>query len=156
DDLRAYRAVCAGMLERFAKTTDPVVAAHVVNACVAAPDAVADPGQLIPLAQLACSTNRTANVGLLGAAFYRSGHPDRALECFSEMPRTPPRAWHRLFEAMTHVRLGAAEEARRCLGYAEKWLAIVGPPGPDDATKPIPRWYNWQDELVVRLLRCEA
>jgi tetratricopeptide (TPR) repeat protein len=153
---KAYGDVCAAMLERFAETADPEVAGKVVATCVAAPDAVADPAKLVKLAELACSRDRIGNIGLLGAACYRTGQTRRALECFAERPRTPPRAWDWTFQAMVAHRLGRAGEARACLNSADQWLAIVGPPGPDEPGKPIPRWYNWQDESGVRLLRREA
>ena len=155
-DDKAYRSACAGMLDRFAKTTDPAVARRVVVNCVAAPKAVPNPNRLITLAELACATDRVSHLGVLGAAYYRAGQTAHALNCFTEKPRSPPRAWDWLFEAMTHQGLGERAAARECVSRAEKWLAIVGPPGPDDQTKPIPRWYNWQDEVAARFLHREA
>jgi serine/threonine protein kinase/Flp pilus assembly protein TadD len=155
-DIDTYRRVCAEMLKRFADTTDPEIARHIVAACVAAPDAVPDRDRVVKLAELVCSKDRVSNLGLLGAAYFRAGESRRAVECFTERPRTPPRAWDWCLQAMAHQSLGQAEEARKCLDSADKWLAIVGPPGPDVPGKPIPPWYNWQDESGVRLLRLEA
>jgi tetratricopeptide (TPR) repeat protein len=154
---KAYSEVCAGMLERFKKTKNPAIAARVVSTCVAAPDSVPDKTELIALAELACSVNREWNARYLGAALYRADKADHALECFREKAkRNSPRAWDLLFMALVHKRLGHTEEARDCLNRATRWLAVVGPSGPKGADKPEPRWENWQEEVIVRVLGAEA
>jgi tetratricopeptide (TPR) repeat protein len=118
----AYRRVCAEMMERFEKTQDPWTACNVVVACVAGPDALADMGRLIPLAQMA-DRFPYRDTAWLGAAFYRCGQYVEARRCFEDSARLwRPRAWDWCFRAMVHHRLGQTEEAQRCLNEAAQWI----------------------------------
>jgi hypothetical protein len=92
----------------------------------------------------------------VGAALYRAGRFTEALSRFEESHRVfQPRAWDWLFLAMVHGRLGHAEEARRMLEKADRWIAEV-----DRATQSSggtgPRWSNEFEGPTIRLLRVEA
>jgi tetratricopeptide (TPR) repeat protein len=156
-DAKAYRNVCAGMLQHFKKTKSPAVAGRVVSACVAGPKAIADPAQLIALAKLACSENPDWNAGRLGAALYRADKPGAAQDCFDKKAkRIPPRASDLLFLAMAHLRLGQADRARNCLTRAVHWMDAAGRSRASAVQRTGPTWECWQEQIAAQVLRSEA
>jgi tetratricopeptide (TPR) repeat protein len=156
-DKDGYRKTCAEMCQHFAKTKVPAVAWAVVFACVAAPEGMTDPAQVIALAQVAASRNGGWNADVLGAALYRAGQPGHALPCLQvKVTAHTPRAWDLLFQAMAQRRLGHAEDALRCLSQAEQWVAVASPPGPQVEGRRGPTWSDWQEEVAVRALHREA
>ena len=107
------------------------------------------------------AAERAARIGpredrIAAAALYRAGRFEEALARFDESRKAIiPRAWDRLFQAMAHARLGHADEARRLLDRADRWMAEADrqPTGGGDGR----RWYNRLiGPLTVRLLRREA
>jgi tetratricopeptide (TPR) repeat protein len=109
----AYRLVCADMLNHFGKTQDSSIADRVLYTCLPLSDAFDDMTRLLPLAELA-ATNK-ANARLLGAALYRAGKYEAAIE---PLTQGQARAWDHLFLAMAHHRLGRVEKAREFLELA--------------------------------------
>jgi hypothetical protein len=67
-----------------------------------------------------------------------------------------PRAWDWCFLAMAHHRLGHAEEARRCLVEAARWIDEANREKHDDPTSPRPAWGGWYQAVVYPLLHREA
>jgi Flp pilus assembly protein TadD len=144
-DRVGWRGACAAALDRFGGTTN-----QVAWACALGPEATADPGAPVRLAQLAVrgtgAGDKHAVLNTLGAALYRAGRCDEALQRLGEGNRLRgeeglPSAWP--FLAMVHHRLGHSAEARR-------WLDRLREHRPSG--DPARFW----DELEVRLLRGEA
>jgi WD40 repeat protein/serine/threonine protein kinase/Flp pilus assembly protein TadD len=120
-----YRQACAVLLEAFGRTTDPAAANRIVWTCVLAPDAVPDPAGVVPLAETAVAGAPANPVYLtaLGAALFRAGRFDDALGRLNEATQAPggsENQSNRLFLALTHFRLGHADEAR-------EWLLKAAP-----------------------------
>jgi tetratricopeptide (TPR) repeat protein len=136
-DRAEYRRVCADTLIRFGKTKDPGVAARVLYTCLPTPDALDDMSELLPLAKLA-ATN-TGNARVLGAAFYRSGKYQEAIE---PLKLGQSRAWDHLFLAMAHYRLDQIDKARDYLNRATEQLN--------------PNNYAWPERVESEHLRREA
>jgi tetratricopeptide (TPR) repeat protein len=136
-DHTAYRQVCSDMLKRFGRTKDPTVADWLLNSFLTTPNTFDDMGQLLPLAELA-ATNK-ADARLLGAALYRAGKYDAAIE---PLERGQSRAWDHLFLAMAHHRLGQADKAREYLERATDQIKAIK--------------YPWPENMKSELLRREA
>jgi Flp pilus assembly protein TadD len=119
----AYRQVCADMLNRFAKTQDPGVASRVLYTCLPLPDALEEMTSLLPLAELAATDK--ANARVLGAALYRAGKYEAALDPLNQ---GQSRAWDHLFLAMAHHQLGRTEQAREYVKRAIDQIEYAGYP----------------------------
>jgi hypothetical protein len=127
----------------------------VAYACIYGPDPVVDLPGLIGVAER--SAPRIAGgIRIVGAALYRAGRFTEALSRFEESHRVfQPRAWDWVFLAMIHGRLGHAEEARRMLEKADRWIAEVER-AMQDSGGTGPRWSNEFEGPTIRLLRGEA
>ena len=134
-DRDGYRRVCADILKRFGKTKDPYVADRVLAACLPRPDALADMATLLPLAELAPTKNARA----LGAALYRAGKYESAIEPLNQ---GMSRAWDHLFLAMAHHHLGHTDKAREYLERAGRQLN--------------PNAYVWPEKVEAAQLYREA
>ena len=155
-DRDAYRRVCAGMLERFSKTQDPVVAYQVVYTCVLTQDALPELDQILPVARVAAHWY-PGSIRVLAAAHYRAGQYEKAVEHFQQAARVYRfRAWDWFFLAMAQHRLGRAEEAQRCLAKAIAWMGEADRQKLDDVGGTRPAWGDWHDPLIVPLLRRET
>jgi tetratricopeptide (TPR) repeat protein len=121
DDTVGYRSVCEEMLSRFANTTNPCVAERIGYACVAAPQAVQDMPALINAAKLG-ATLANGNNRLVGAALYRAGKLQDALEQFEASGRKGFQfnAWDCAFLTMIQHRQGNTAEATRHLDQARQ------------------------------------
>jgi serine/threonine protein kinase/Tfp pilus assembly protein PilF len=160
-DTKGYRAACADTLDRFGQTDDPTTALWVTWGCVVAPDAVADPAPLVPLAEKSLAT-APANHDFLtvhGAALYRAGRYKEAAERLGEAAAYRPGPGSRLpvvyswyFLAMAQHRLGQVDEARRWLEKAVRW--VEGREKEGDAASKLPMF--WNRRLTLQLLRREA
>jgi WD40 repeat protein/tetratricopeptide (TPR) repeat protein len=154
-DLPGYRAACAEMLERFKPLDDSTAAIRVANACSLAANAVSDLPGLIEVSER--STRWVAsNERAVGAALFRAGRLEEALECFEQVHKvSEPRAWDWLFLAMIHSRLGHASEARRFLQQADQWITEADKA--QSATEgEAPRWSSLTERPTILLLRSEA
>jgi tetratricopeptide (TPR) repeat protein len=155
-EVDTYRKDCAALMERFAKTEHPHVACDVLLACVLKGDALPDRARLLPLARVAA---RHFHYGswTRGAALYRAGKYDEAVQCFETAAKTyRPRAWEWCFLAMAHHRLGHAGEARRCLAEAARWIDEANRGKEDDPSGLRPTWGSWWEPAVYPLLLREA
>jgi WD40 repeat protein/tetratricopeptide (TPR) repeat protein len=163
-DLAGYRSACATMLQRIDTPTklqrlDPraggpfYIADRVVDACVSAPDAVANLTALVRAAGVVPGGDH-----LVGAALYRGGLYREALnrlEGSNRSSRQPAR--DRLFRAMIHSRLGHAGEARRLLADADRWLEEAERSTPStQSSSNQPDWQMVMDQQMTHLLRNEA
>jgi WD40 repeat protein/tetratricopeptide (TPR) repeat protein len=149
-DRAGWRESNAAMLERFGGKINTWTANEVARACTLGPEAIADPGMPVRLAEAAvkgtAEINKANFLDTLGAALYRAGRCDEAIRRLEEAIHARsgagvPQDWG--FLAMAHHRLGHRDEARR-------WLERLRNQQPSaDSTR-------FWDELEVRLLRSEA
>ncbi|HZN64654.1 MAG TPA: protein kinase, partial [Tepidisphaeraceae bacterium] len=155
-DEAGYRRSCLAALEQFEKTADPRFAGDLVFFCVLRPEAVPDAGRLLALAKVA-SPLYSDGLDLLGAALYRAGRYEECLEVFRVAERTyRPRAWDWSFRAMADHRLGHADEARRCLAEAARWIDQANGQAEDDINGTRPAWGHWHERFLYPLLLREA
>jgi tetratricopeptide (TPR) repeat protein len=121
-DADGYRRTCAGMLDRFGRTTDASTAEVVARACILAPGALADPSQAAELAERAtrAEPDRAACKVTRGAALYRAGKFEQAARLLEGALGSagPAEPLGRLFLSMAHARLGHASEANECFKQA--------------------------------------
>jgi serine/threonine-protein kinase len=154
--VEGYHQVCADMRRRLAHTTDPETAGLVVLTCALTPAAATDPAALVALARIAGPWEH-GSVRCLGAALYRAGQYEEAVDCFRAAARlTRPAAREWLFLTMAHARLGQHEEARRCLARADNWVVQANLPDTNDLSGTRPRWNRWFERTEVEVLRREA
>jgi tetratricopeptide (TPR) repeat protein len=153
-DVDAYRQVCATMLERFAQSQDPETAGNVLLVCVLRDDALSDMDRLLPLTPVPFGYWRD---WARGAALYRAGRYEESIQCFeTSANRYRPRALDWSFLAMAHHRLGHAEDARRCLAEARRWIDAANQGAGDDLSSTQPAWGGWHERVVYPLLLREA
>jgi tetratricopeptide (TPR) repeat protein len=102
-----YQRVAREILSRFGQTNDPEVAARVVYTCLPKPNATQDGDALIRVARVA-STVEPGGERVVGAAFYRAGDFEAAIEQFkaSALAGYSRRAWDHAFLCMIHHHLG--------------------------------------------------
>jgi tetratricopeptide (TPR) repeat protein len=158
-DPSRYRTSCASMVSQFGTSSDPNAAYWTVWTCVLAPDAIADWGPVVQLAEKAVADDpkTCAKLQALGAVLYRAGRYqeaakrlDEAESAFSETqrPRTSPdyAAW---FQTMNLHRLNHSDKAQQKLRKAVNDI--------DELSKQMKTanaaWDQW---LTLRLLRQEA
>jgi WD40 repeat protein/tetratricopeptide (TPR) repeat protein len=162
-DRAGHRRTCAALLARFGKDDDPGLVNTLAWTCVLAPEALADPGEPVRLAEKAVADQPGgAGVGnTLGVALYRAGKFEEAIRRLNEAGKRradarkkqaagagaspaegPFAAWDWLFLAMAHQRLGHTTEARAWLDRAN------GCPDPD----PL----RWDQRLELDWFRREA
>jgi tetratricopeptide (TPR) repeat protein len=155
-DVDAHSQTCTAMLERFAQTDDRFAAGNVLLACVLRDNALPDMGALLPLTRIAEPLWHWGP-GVRGAALYRARRYQESVECFETAARTyRPRAWDWCFLAMARHRLGLADEARRCLSEATRWIDAANHHTEDDPSGTQPAWGGWHEPAVCPLLLREA
>jgi Flp pilus assembly protein TadD len=122
-----YRHSCTLLLQQFGKTANPSDANSLAWTCVLAPNAVADPLVPVQLAEKALKRfpKNSAVLNTLGAAHYRAGQYDQAIQRLNEAMKAQGKGgtaddW--LFLAMAHQRLGHPDEARKWLDKAATWI----------------------------------
>jgi tetratricopeptide (TPR) repeat protein len=160
-DGAGYRQDCTAMLKRFGRSSSPQTAYFTVVCCTRVPDAVVDWTPLARWAEqtLAADAKDVDRLSALGAVLYRAGRFEEAArrlhqaeDAFQKAP-VPSPAWSIaytwLFLALTHERLGHAEQARQWLDKAVR--EIDHPPA---ATAKVNR--SWVRQQAFRLLRREA
>jgi Flp pilus assembly protein TadD len=149
-DRAGWRRAVAELLDRYGRTTDPSLANDAAWIGALGPEAMADPGAVVHLAEIAVERSTGASRGntlnTLSAALYRAGRFAEAIRRLDEGIQlrggnSEPQDW--AFLAMAHLRLGHRDEARRWLDQFRN-----RPPVADPA--------KFWDELEIRLLRSEA
>ncbi len=151
-NLEAYRQVCADMLQRFEKTRNPALISRMLSACLATPDAVADPAALIALGERAVPAPG-GYAGIRAATLYRAGKYDAAVHDFNEAAKAAPlRAadWYLL--AMAHHRLGRADQARQAIDKGARWIETAN----RQETEGKKAWLGWFERIAADCLRREA
>jgi serine/threonine protein kinase/Flp pilus assembly protein TadD len=158
-DAEGYHQACRRMRVRFRGTTNRFFAGDAVRAGVLAPDADADPDQLVELAQniVASDPGHVWYLYVLGIAHYRAGRYEEAVRWLRESltgdPGWAARGINYPLLAMAHHRQGQAAEARQALDEAgraiDQWTRERYHSGGDwvthlgaEAVWPIP-WWDW-------------
>jgi serine/threonine protein kinase/Tfp pilus assembly protein PilF len=170
-DLDGYRLACRKMREHFRGTNNTFFAAEVVRTCMLCPEADADVGPMVAMAQnaVASAPKFWFYLYVLGVAHYRAGEHEQAVrrlrESLAAEPNCPARAIAYPVLSMAHYRLGQAAEARQARDDAARainqwtrdryqhqdgkhWVMHLGA----EASWPIP-WCDW---LECRLFYREA
>ena len=154
--LDEYREVCAAMMDRFEKTSDPWTACNVVFACVLDGDALTEPARLLPVAKAAAPFYHFG-AHVQGAALYRAGRYAEAINSFQAAAKDyRPRAWEWSFLSMTQHHLNQPEEARRSLKEAARWIEDANRAASDDLSGASAMWNGWSEKAVYPLLLEEA
>ncbi|HEX7378150.1 MAG TPA: protein kinase [Pirellulales bacterium] len=155
-DTEGYRRDCQSMFDRFSATTEPHMAHDLVSSCVLGPQALPDMERLVPVARLAADWQH-GNVRMLGAALYRAGEYQAALDSFAEAARLIHlTAWDWCFCALAHQCLGNHAEARRYLAQAETWMQEAADRGSDDIRDEGPSWGGMGQIVETHVLIREA
>jgi serine/threonine-protein kinase len=123
-----YRACCAALLKRYRRTRQEPEAFWIARCLALAPDAVSDPAEAVRLAERAQVAHPTCGwyLNALALAHLRAGQPEKAIGRAQDGLRFAPEwqpglQW--LVLALTHQRLGHADEARRWLDKAKQFPA---------------------------------
>jgi tetratricopeptide (TPR) repeat protein len=165
-DPHGYRSTCTEMRQRWS-LSEPFT----LWTCVLAPHAVDDPSALAGGAEKVCGKEPKDHwyANLLGAALFRAGRYVEAAKQLARASALNPDPYRTnmiytwFFLAMTHHRLGHAQEARQWLDKAvqatDRALDPSAPPevSPANSTDPaggIPP--AWNRRLTLELLRREA
>jgi serine/threonine protein kinase/tetratricopeptide (TPR) repeat protein len=157
-DTEGYRATCARMVAHFPQTNLKAMY-WIALACTLGPNALADPAEPIPLAELAWATDpkEYSTLIALGAVLYRAGRFQEAARWLAEaacsasqQPRVEP-GYALLFQAMNYHRLAQTEQAHQKLDQA---LQQVDRPSPQERENPSAG--AWTRRLSLQLIRHEA
>jgi tetratricopeptide (TPR) repeat protein len=124
-DREGWQRFCADLVEKNADSDRPAVLDAVLRSCLLGPDALKDEGRLLPLAERLAKAARGNYLArlTLGAALYRAGMPDRAVEeleaahklAGANAPNAPE---HLLFLALARKAQDQDREAREALARA--------------------------------------
>jgi hypothetical protein len=159
-DIDGYRRACARIVDHFAGTDDPVTAFFAARACAVVPDGVVDPAQLARWARLSLSAAPDSpwTLHVLGLVDYRAGRYEQAVHWLTRTPKTSSEweghATNQLLLAMSHHRLGHADEARKWLELATPSPGMTGTPKNGDELPLL--LDDVHDLLAYQLLRREA
>jgi tetratricopeptide (TPR) repeat protein len=114
-DMDRYREVMQSLIDKFDETKDPPLAYELARACIITPEMPADSERVIRWARLAAESSPLAwHSHVLGAAYYRAGNYEEALRWLNdslERPWNLGRTMNQFLLAMTHLRMGHAEQA---------------------------------------------
>jgi Flp pilus assembly protein TadD/outer membrane protein assembly factor BamB len=148
DDRGGYSKACTTMVERFGKSTDPVIANQVAWGCALGPGALSDLNPAVEMARrvVKAKPNDYSLRNTLGALLYRAEQDPEAVKELNEAIRLNPAGGTSidfLFLAMIQSRLGKTEEARTWL---DKAVAA------HDRQAPA----TWTDRLQWQVLHREA
>jgi serine/threonine-protein kinase len=147
-DKEAYHRACKALMERFADTTEPLVAERVSRSCLLAPDSEEQLQVGLTLARRAASSGvdwlRPFYLLSQGLGEYRQNRPEKAIPLLQESAATIPYSTARLALSMAQFRCGLREEARKNL----------------EAAVHVTTWDTknnvFVDDLVAHILRREA
>ncbi len=142
------------LLDRYGKTSDPLVASGLARWCALVPGIVPDPGRLVSFAQLAPILGHTDPLRFfnLSLAEYRAGSFDDAVRHARESLAAdlggetgPIGAINGALLAMANHRLGQHDEAKRWLHKLNQldWRSVERWPSPES-------WWERSDFLVLK------
>ncbi len=153
-DLEGYKRTCGEMFPRFAEKISDHAQWRSVTMCSLAPDCGIDREKLTTVAGLAFAANDRLGLAV-GMNDYRCGRYEQALAHLPSVGDALNLPLTLLFQAMSHHRLGQAEEAGKLLKRAStaiesKVPSIDGPP----LAEYLPdRWIVW---CMIEVVRREA
>ena len=128
-----YRRLCQQLEKCFGETDTAGVAYLLVSICTAGSQSGVEPGRIVRWGEQAIAASRTPlYLFALGAANYRAGQYERAVECLEEsnVRWGSQRTAHNPFIlAMAYHRLGQQEKSRECYGIGIEVLRSRTPPG---------------------------
>jgi serine/threonine protein kinase/WD40 repeat protein/Flp pilus assembly protein TadD len=158
-DHDSYRRVCAGLLGRYGRVTDPDQANSVAWTCAIGPPEGMDLSRALLLAELALyrHSEERNHLHTLACVLYRRGRYAEAVRLLTRSVAKHGKSgdvWDHLFLAMAHHRLGHADEARDWLSKANRWLADAEAARKKDPSSPL--LSSWTERLGVQVLRQEA
>ena len=154
---KGYQDARQTMVEWFADTTNGIAALNVVEVCVCRPDAIEDWQRLVPFARIGLGAHQDSE-RFLGAALYRAGNYEAALESYRRVEELfPLNAFDLFFVAMAHQRLGQIEDAHRRFDQAEQWIKEAN----EWATRNVssfehPHWGAWVERPETFAVQREA
>jgi serine/threonine protein kinase/tetratricopeptide (TPR) repeat protein len=152
-DTPGYRGARSEILKRFGNTKDPQVAGHL---CYVSAIVAAEPGEADAFLRMAEFAARAAPgyPRVRGAMNYRGGKYEASIADLNQSARVaPPRGWDWLILAMAHHHLGHADEAKKDLDEAVKWIEQANR---TDTMGAANRWMNWHEPVEVEFLLREA
>ncbi len=158
-DREGYRAFVEEIRRREGQTKIPIVAYVLARSCVLTADPVVEPEQVIRWAESANRDSRTAwYLHVLGAAHYRAGHLDQAIQlleesntAYSSTPSFEDTLQNSLVLAMAHERSGHRAQARALLADVQRAWRRIETSRTDGAVS-----LTSTDWLPLQLLRREA
>lgn len=160
-DQDGYRKTCARLLDRLGKTEEQDTANDLAWICSLAPGAASDPRAPLQLAEKAERGSsilrfprNPASRSTLGAAQFRAGHFERAVQTLTEVVQASDQGgtnseW--LLLSMAHQRLGHADEARKCWTNGVQQIPMGGPGKLVHPARP-----SWEKQLDWQVLCREA
>ncbi len=162
-DFDGYRQECAEMLAQFGDTPDAATANLTAWTCCLAPASARPPADIVSLAERAVQSDSKSPASLttLGAALYRAGQSEEAIERLHQSQEFPAKgvsvattspAYGQFFLAMACSQLGRDQQARRWLTQAIQAAERDVREQPTDS-EARPRWNR---RLTLQLLREEA
>jgi serine/threonine protein kinase/WD40 repeat protein/Flp pilus assembly protein TadD len=158
-DQESYRRVCADLLDRHARVTEPDQANVVAWTCAIAPSERIDRARAMLLADMAVwrQPDERNYLHTLACVLYRRGRYAEAARLLARSVAKHGKGgdvWDHLFLAMAHQKLGRPDEARRWLKKADEWLAEAKAARVKDPSSPL--LSSWTERLGVQILRREA
>jgi tetratricopeptide (TPR) repeat protein len=174
-DVPGYQKKYARLVQLSGTSSTPDVALWTAWAGALIPDAGVPPARLVQLAERAAAPVPRNRDSLLvrGAALYRDGQWEAALKPLEaaltapqDVQNPPPRSvrwnpnvfddtgYELLFLAMTHHRLGHADEAQQWMDKAARWMEQARlPKTKEGGDNPL---YSWNQRIPHEVLRREA
>jgi tetratricopeptide (TPR) repeat protein len=162
-DPDAYRTACKELWERHGDKEDYAATYALAWNCTLAPNALPDADEPVRLAQRALAADPMSFYAMsaLGAAFYRTGKYQEAIQLLTEANNLhrrilgregPPMTW--VYLAMAQHRLGQTAQAMTWFDKTTQWH-VHNPPGKMGERN----WgyaISWENRLALQLLLGEA
>jgi tetratricopeptide (TPR) repeat protein len=160
-DPAGNKQLCRRLAERVGDSADLDVVHELCRVCTLGPGGLDDPAQAVAWSErwTARKPHLPWTLHALGAAYFRAGRFEEAIQRFRESQRLAP-SWpgqcmNDAFLALAHAELGQIDLAKRALEKADRWLAgaegDLAPSAPGVLPKVWPA-----DWLIVQVLRREA
>jgi predicted Zn-dependent protease len=152
-DTPGYHRARSEILRRFRDYKD----AHRVNnlcyICAVLPAEPDDAKAFLRMAEFAVGSTPD-NPRIRGVMNYRAGKYEAAIADLNQSARVlRRRPWDWLILAMAHQKLGHADEAKKDLQEAEKWIETANR---TDAIGSADRWMSWTEPMEGEYLLREA
>jgi serine/threonine protein kinase/tetratricopeptide (TPR) repeat protein len=161
DDTDGYRKLCTKMQKRFGRTKARQEAGWLINVCALGPEATADFGPIVMLAEwdVANHPHDWYSLNRVGEAYYRAGRFEAAIEQLQkadQVHKIGGNATTWFFIAMAHHRLGHADEAREWLTKATQWMDQAAESNMKDPYIVTPLTLRYRLGLLVQRREAEA